>query len=326
MCTAASWNNGDFYFGRNLDYEFSYGERIVIVPRNYPFHFAHGGSDDSHFALLGVAHVADGCPLFYDAVNEKGLAMAGLNFVGNAFYGKPQEGKTNIAQYEFIAYLLAKASNVPEAKAILNSANITDTPFSPAFPPSQLHYLLSDKDSCLVIESTAQGLKIYENAFGVLTNNPPFPEQKFNLSRYMGLSNKDPEDSFGGGFAFKPFSRGMGAIGLPGDLSSPSRFVKAAFVRANSVCPKEESKSVSQFFHILSGVEQQRGATLIRENEYEITIYSTCYNASRGICYYTTYDNHRINAVKLTEENEVGDKLVSCPMNDKEEDILFQNE
>ena len=326
MCTALSMKTHDFYFGRNLDYEFSYGESIAIAPRNYPFPFAHEGICSSHYAILGVAHVDEGYPLFYDAVNEMGLGMAGLNFVGNAVYSKPAKGKTNIAQYELISYVLSKCRNVEEAKAMLSNSVIVDTPFNEKFPPSQLHYLLADKDSCCVLESTSEGLRLYDNPTGVLTNNPPFPEQLSGLNRYKGLSNKDPENTFGGNLPLKTYSRGMGAIGLPGDLSSSSRFAKVAFVRANSVCPEGESPSVSQFFHILHSVEQQRGSALVGEGKYEITIYSSCYNAGRGICYYTTYGDHRINAVKMNEKNRNGDSLVVYPMRGEEEDIRFLNE
>ena len=84
MCTAATYKTKDFYFGRTLDYECSYGEQIVITPRNYAFNFRHVGDMKNHYAIIGMAHVAEDYPLYYDAMNEKGVAMAGLNFVGNA--------------------------------------------------------------------------------------------------------------------------------------------------------------------------------------------------------------------------------------------------
>ena len=86
MCTAATYQTKDFYFGRTLDYEFSYGEEIVVMPRRFPLNFRHIGEKAEHYAIIGMAHVAGGVPLFYDAINEKGLGMAGLNFVGNADY------------------------------------------------------------------------------------------------------------------------------------------------------------------------------------------------------------------------------------------------
>ncbi|MBD5080825.1 MAG: linear amide C-N hydrolase, partial [Ruminococcaceae bacterium] len=139
MCTAATYKTKDFYFGRTLDYEFSYGDEIVITPRNYPFDFSEKGRMNSHYAMIGMAHVADGCPLYYEAVNEKGLGMAGLNFVGNAVYFDSKEGKDNIAQYEFIPWILSNCTTVEEAKAMLQKTNLTKRPFSDKLPLSQLH-------------------------------------------------------------------------------------------------------------------------------------------------------------------------------------------
>ena len=106
MCTAATYKTKDFYFGRTLDYEFSYGDEITVTPRNYVFKLRHMGILSSHYAIIGMAHVAGDYPLYYDGINEKGLGMAGLNFVGNAAYSEVKEGKENIAQFEFIPWIL----------------------------------------------------------------------------------------------------------------------------------------------------------------------------------------------------------------------------
>lgn len=117
MCTAATYKTEDFYFGRTLDYECSYGEEIVIMPRNFRLQFLNMGVCESHYAVIGTAHIAKVYPLFYDAMNEKGLCMAGLNFVGNAHYFKSIPDKDNVAQYEFIPYILGKCADVNEAKS-----------------------------------------------------------------------------------------------------------------------------------------------------------------------------------------------------------------
>lgn len=324
MCTAASLRTKDFYMGRNLDYEFSYGESITVTPRNYRFGFEDGASDSRHYAVIGMAHVSDGYPLYYDAVNECGLGIAGLNFVGNAHYGKPEDERINVAQYEFVPWLLRNAADLEEARRLLRQLNITDIPFSDKLPTSQLHWMIADKTGCITVESVSDGLKVYDNPVGVLTNNPPFPEQLFMLSNYMSLSPKDPENRFSSQLGLETYSRGMGAIGLPGDLSSASRFAKAAFTKLNSVSGDSEEESVGQFFHILGSVDQQRGCCELPGGKYEITIYSSCWNADRGIYYYTTYNNRRINAVDMHRENLDGDRIISYPMLDSES-FNFQN-
>jgi choloylglycine hydrolase len=298
MCTAVTYKTKDFYFGRTLDYEFSYGEEIVITPRNFPLPSRHGKRLETHYAILGMAHMAEGYPLYYDAVNEKGLAMAGLNFVGNTVYGKPGAGKENIAQFEFLPWILAQCASVREVRGLLDHINITDTAFSEKYPPAQLHWMIADREESVTVEAVREGLRVYENPVGVLTNNPPFCEQLFNLNNYMHLSPEEPENQFSHKIQLRPYSRGMGALGLPGDLSSQSRFVRAAFVKLNSVSGDGEGESVSQFFHILNSVSQPRGCCKAGAG-YERTIYTSCCNASKGIYYYTTYDNHQISAVHL---------------------------
>ena len=116
MCTAITYQTKQLYFGRTLDYECSYGEQVTITPRNYPFDFHHAGPVHTHYAIIGMAHVAGGYPLYYDAVNETGLCMAGLNFVGNAVYAQPEPDRTNIAQFELIPWLLGRCASVQQAR------------------------------------------------------------------------------------------------------------------------------------------------------------------------------------------------------------------
>lgn len=317
MCTAATYKTKDFYMGRTLDYEFSYGEEITVMPRNYPLTFRHGGSLPSHYAMIGMAFVSEGYPLYYDAVNEKGLGMAGLNFVGNAVYADGASagaGATLVAQYEFIPWILSQCASVREARAKLAGLQLTAEPFSPQLPAAQLHWMIADRDACIVVESMADGLHVYDDPVGVLTNNPPFPMQLFALNNYPGLSCRQPEGTFASALPLEMYSRGMGGLGLPGDLSSQSRFVKAAFTRLSSLSGEGERESVSQFFHILGSVEQQRGCCQVAPGKYEMTIYTSCCNADRGIYYYTTYDNHQITAVDMHRCDLEAQQLTRYPL------------
>ena len=314
MCTAATYKTKDFYFGRTLDYEFSYGDEITITPRNYEFNFRIGKKIENHYAMIGMAHVVGDYPLYYDAINEKGLGIAGLNFVGNAYYNDCVEGKDNIAQFELIPWILCQCENVKEVRELLKNINITNEPFSEKFPLAQLHWIIADKNEAITVESMKNGLKVYDNPIGVLTNNPPFDKQMFELNKYMNLSPKSPQNNFSNKLNMEYYSRGMGAIGLPGDLSSQSRFVRVGFVKMNSVSGDDEKSSVSQFFHILNSVDQQCGCCDVGDGKYEITIYTSCCNASKGIYYYTTYNNHQITGVNMFKENLDGDKIIKYPV------------
>ena len=314
MCTAATYKTKDFYFGRTLDYEFSYGEEIVVVPRNFPISYRHMGEMKHHYALIGMAHLAGNYPLFYDAINEKGLGMAGLNFVGNADYKPFAAGKDNVAPFEFITWILSQCTSVKEARLLLDKINLVNTPFSDQLPLAQLHWIIADQEEAITVESVKEGLKVYDNPAGVMTNNPSFDQQMHNLSNYMNLSPKSPSNQFSGKLNLSTYSRGMGALGLPGDLSSQSRFVRVAFVKLNSVSGESESESVSQFFHILGSVDQQKGCCDVGDEKYEYTIYTSCCNASKGIYYYTTYENHQISGVDMHRVNLDGDDLSRFPL------------
>lgn len=324
MCTAATYKTKNFYFGRTLDYEISYGDQVVITPRNYIFDLRNGTQMKSHYAMIGMACVMQNYPLYYDAVNEKGLGIAGLNFVGNAHYNKPMEDKDNITQFELIPWLLGKCATVKEVRKLLEHINLIDTPFLENLLVAQLHWIIADKNECITMESMEDGLKIYENPVGILTNNPPFNYQMFNLNNYMHLSVENRSNTFSKDLTLNQYSRGMGAMGLPGDLSSQSRFVRAAFVKMNSLSGDSEEESVNQFFHILGSVDQQRGCCKLGENQYEITLYTSCCNADKGIYYYNTYDNHQISGVDIHKENLNGNKLITyTPV--KNERIYMQN-
>ena len=316
MCTAISFKTKDHYFGRNLDLEYSYNETVTITPRNYAFKFRKKGKMKSHFAMIGMSYVADGYPLYYDATNEKGLSIAALNFPQNAHYKPFCVEKDNITPFELIPWILGQCATVVEAEKLLERINILNMDFSDELPLSPLHWIISDKERSITLESVKAGIKVYDNSVGVLTNNPTFDYQLFNLNNYMALTNDAPQNNFAvdNNLQLKTYSRGMGAMGLPGDCSSMSRFVRATFVKMNSVSGNSENESVSQFFHILQSVAMPRGCVKVGKDSYAITIYSSCCNIDRGIYYYTTYNNSKINAVDMHKENLNDDTLIAYPL------------
>lgn len=313
MCTAISLLSKDHYFGRNLDLEFSYQEAVTVTPRNFPFSFRSGKLLKSHYALIGIATVSEEYPLYYEATNEMGLSMAGLNFPKNAFYPPAEQGKENVAPFELIPLVLGSCADVEEALAILGQVHLAAIPFSQDFTLSPLHWLLCDRERAITLEPMADGLRIYENPVGVLTNEPPFDYHMYHLANYLNLTAQEPKNRFAPKLAIQPYSRGMGAMGLPGDLSSASRFVRAAFTKCNSVCPADEAGAVSQFFHILGSVAQQSGCAQVGDG-YERTVYSSCCNTDKGIFYYTTYENSQITGVHLYHEDLQGEALITYPL------------
>ena len=330
MCTAITYKTKNHYFGRNLDLEYSYNETIVITPRKFPFSFRKVENIRTHYAMIGMGIVVKNYPLYFDATNEKGLSMAGLNFPGNAVYQEMSEGKENVSPFELIPWILGQCSSVLEAREKLSKINLVNINFSNELPLTPLHWMISDAKESITVEPFKDGLKVYENSVGVLTNSPSFDLHMFYLNNYMQLSAKPPCNHFSDKIQLESYSRGMGALGMPGDLSSMSRFVRAAFTKMNSISGDGEEESISQFFHILASVWQQRGCIRIVEDKkkqkevYEITIYSSCCNTDRGIYYYTTYENSQITAVDMHKEELEGDKVIVYPLVKKQQ-IKMQN-
>ena len=322
MCTAVTYKTKDHYFGRNLDLEYSYRETVTVTPRHFAFSFRKMGKMEIHYAMIGMAYISEGYPLYYDATNEKGLSIAGLNFPGNAVYKPYCAGKDNITPFELTPWILGQCATTDEAEALLGRINLLCEDFSRELSLSPLHWIISDRERSIVLEAAKDGIKVYENPVGVLTNNPTFDYHIFNLNNFMTLSKGRPENAWE--LPLERYSRGMGAIGLPGDCSSMSRFVRAAFVKMNSVSGDSEEESVSQFFHILKSVEMQRGCVELGERVFEITQYSSCCNTDRGIYYYTTYDNSQICEVDMHKENLDGSVLTAYPLV-REPSFLHQN-
>ena len=191
-------------------------------------------------------------------------------------------------------------------------SNLIDIPFKNDLPLSPLHWMLSDRHESIVIEQMSDGLNIHNNPIGVLTNNPPFAYQLYNLNNYLNQTRDEPVNRFSEQINLQAYSRGMGAIGLPGDLSSVSRFVRASFTKLNSVTDKSEESSVCQFFHILGAVAQQNGCVKVN-GAFEKTIYSSCCNTDKGIYYYTTYENSQITGIHLFHEDLDANTLLLYP-------------
>ncbi len=324
MCTVFNFTRKNRYFGRNLDIDRSYCEEICIIPRRFAFVCKETGALCEHYAMMGMAAVIDETPLLYDAVNEYGLCMAGLNFPENAYYAPLDASKDNIAPPELILWILGRCKTVREAKALLSRINIADMPFSDRLPLAPLHWLISGEDGDIVVEPMRDGLHIYDNAIGVLTNNPPFEHQIADLRRYEHLRNDNSEVKLERKTPFSAYSQGLGAVGLPGDVSSMSRFVRTAFLLKHSACDADELSSVSQVFHLLSSVEMVRGACKTDNGTWDITAYSACINADRGLYYYTTYENRAISCVDMHKTDLNSSHLTRFPLV-KHQNILHQN-
>lgn len=306
MCTGIRFTNtkNELFFGRNLDVESSYGEKVIVTPRNYVIPMKHMDNLTVERAIIGMGITAGPLPLYFDCCNENGLCIASLNFPRNAFYNdKTVEGKENIAPYEFMLWVTSKFDKVSDVKAALENVHFMNTPVCEQMPVAPLHWIISDADECIVVEPTKDGIKVYDDKVGVLTNNPTFDWHMGNLHNYLGLSVQDRDNTDWNGQPVEAFGVGTGSIGLPGDSTPPARFVRAAWYNKTYPTLENEKENVAKLFNILKNVAMPKGAVVSTHGVDEFTVYSSCYSADTKTYYYDTYNDFNTKACQMNEEN-----------------------
>lgn len=324
MCTCITFKTNDNYFGRTMDIEYDFGDNVVVTPRNYGFLLKEGGFFKTKYAMIGIAEVIDDYPLYAEATNEKGLSIAGLQFPDNAYYDKIEKEKINVTPYELVPWVLGNFASISELKDKLKDLNIVNINFSDKVPLTPLHWMISDDKDCIILEPMKDGINIYQNSIGVLTNNPPFSYHQTNINNYINLTPDTVNNHFSPKIELSPYGLGMGSIGLPGDNSPASRFVRAAFNKLNSVSDSDEESSVAQFFHILDTVKVVRGTTMTRDKKWNVTTYTCCINTRTGVYYYKSYNNSQLTAIRMTEENMNSYQLSIYPL-EKKQQIKYLN-
>ncbi len=314
MCTGIRFDddNGNMYFGRNLDWSVGFGEKVVITPRNYKYKSAFLGELECRAgAIIGMAIAVDGKPLYFDCANESGLAVAGLNFTEYAGYEPDKvEGKTNIAAYEFPLFVAMNYKTVEEARKALANAVIVAKPVDDKHPTSELHYIIGDGKESIIVEYTKNGMEIFDNPVDVLTNQPEFNWHKENLRNYLNLFPQMPGSVTWGGAKMTAFGSGSLMRGLPGDYSSPSRFVRAAYLNTHYPVKSTEEENIARLFHTLAGVSMIDGAAVTYDGGFEKTIYTGGYSSATKTYYYNTYENPAIVKVALGDYDLDSSELI----------------
>lgn len=320
MCTglALETKDGLHLFGRNMDIEYSFNQSIIFLPRNFKcVNKSNKKELTTKYAVLGMGTIFDDYPTFADGMNEKGLGCAGLNFPVYVSYSKDDiEGKTNIPVYNFLLWVLANFSSVEEVKEALKNANIVDIPISENIPNTTLHWMISDiTGKSIVVEQTKEKLNVFDNNIGVLTNSPTFDWHVANLNQYVGLRyNQVPEFKLGDQ-SLTALGQGTGLVGLPGDFTPASRFIRVAFLRDAMIKNDKDSIDLIEFFHILNNVAMVRGSTRTVEEKSDLTQYTSCMCLEKGIYYYNTYENNQINAIDMNKENLDGNEIKTYKYN-----------
>ena len=312
MCTGIRFvdDKGNLFMGRNLDWNVDYGEKVVVTPRGFEHKYAFNAPSKSANALIGPCIVEEGVPLYFDCGNEKGLGIAGLNFPGYAEYAKgPIDGKVNVAAYEFPLWVAANFDTVDDLMEVLPNVAIVAKPINDKFPISLLHWIISDAKRCIVVEYMSDGIHIYDDAPGILTNQPTFPFHMEHLRSYMNLSPDFVSPVKWGDFEMEPYGSGGQMVGLPGSTYSPDRFVRVAYMNTHYPTESTEADNVSRMFHTLTGVSMIKGGAKMGDGTYEITIYTGGFSQATNTYYMSTYEDPAIKSFPMSDADIEGTEL-----------------
>ncbi|WP_294187206.1 choloylglycine hydrolase [uncultured Clostridium sp.] len=329
MCTALniSSKEGKYFFGRNMDLAYTFNQEVIMMPRSYEFKdIVSGNIITNNRAILGMGTIIDNHPTIADGMNENGLAAAGLNFAGYAFFEKElSKEKTNVTPYDFIQWILSNHDTVEEVKKSIENIELVDIPINEKTPCPTLHWMVSDKSGkSIVIEKTKEKFAFYDNTVGVMTNNPTFDWHLTNLNEYMFITPNNPKNTEWSNQELTPLGIGAGTLGIPGDFASVSRFVRIAYIRANMPEINNDINAVTQFFHMLDYVKMVKGGVITPEGLEDLTLYSSCMNLEDCIYYYKNYDNNRINTIDMKKEELEGKDLIVYKYLTTQ-DIYYQN-
>ncbi|MBO9568946.1 MAG: choloylglycine hydrolase [Cellulomonas iranensis] len=313
MCTGIRFTDaeGHGYLARNLDWTTGYGQRVVVTPTGYAPRSPFGAVPDVRHAVIGMGIVEEGMPLYFDCGNDAGLAVAGLNFPGYADYAPgPRDGATNVAAYELPLWVCSQFSSVDEVVAAAQDLVIVDKPINDRFPSSMLHWIVGDADRAIVLEQTADGLHVHDDDVDVLTNQPGFGWHHENLRNYLNASPAFPEEVVLTRARLHPFGSGAHMRGIPGDYSSPSRFVRVAYAHAHHPVRATEEENVVRAFRTLQQVQMLDGSAAMESGEFETTIYTGLFSSRTSTYYWYTYDDLTIRSVALADHAPDGTELV----------------
>lgn len=305
MCTAMTLHSlsNEVFFGRTMDFSHDIIPQFYIVPSSHIWkNTITSNPITDTYRFIGLGQELDGLLGFFDGVNEKGFAAAVLYFAGYAHYQDPSEAVSteSIASIDFLHYILGRCSSVKELPSIIKDINIVGfkDPVTNTIAP--LHWIATDKSGeCVVIEPTQKGIEIINNPVGVMSNSPNFEWHLTNLRNYCETSPTQTEEVIWDNVSLTPFGQGGGTIPLPGGFTSPERFVRTAYLKAQIPMPKNNKEAINSCFHIVESVSIPKGAVITSRNTYDYTKYTAFINVTTCEYFYKTYDDISITTASL---------------------------
>lgn len=323
-CSAFTYETKDnkHLYARNFDYNrLATGTKILYVPKNHQYYLSGTKYENnlecekkSIYSVLGIGNnMLEPTPAFYDGINEMGLAGSQLYYRGYAKYNDVvEEGKEGIQAPFLVYHLLASCKDIKEVSVKLkNELTIISKPLLNSV--ATLHFIFTDTSGkSVVVESNEKGLNIYEDALGIMTNSPSYDYQLTNLMNYSNLRIRDYDSVKFNNLTLPQVFSGNGLIGLPGDFSSISRFVRLAFLKEYATKAENEPLGVNYLARIMNNVAFPLGLVEVTNEKdhtafdkdilpYDYTIYTIIFALESKKLYYYTYSNLAISTISLAE-------------------------
>ena len=315
--------DGTVIFVRTMEFAIDLHSTVAVVPRNCKFvgtapEGKNGKTWETKYAFIGP-NAAGKNNYIMDGVNEKGLSAALLYLPGFTKYQevKPSQYDMTIAPEELCTWILSLFSTVDEVKSGIDQVRVAAIKNKLGFL-APLHYVVNDAEgNCLVIEYLPDGLKLWDNPLGVMTNSPPLDWHLINLRNYVNLKAENVLKETIGDLTLTPIGQGSGLLGLPGDFTPPSRFVRIAFLSQSALPVKTAEEGVNLGFHLMNNIDIAIGTVRQKYGEKVMlgrTQYVTLYDQKNKRLYYRTYTNQDIRVVDMSRLDLAGSVIKNIPM------------
>lgn len=311
MCTGIRLiaKNGSVVYARTMEFGLDMESKILMIPRNYSLkgmaasRKTEGLTWKSKYAAIG-ANAFDEIEII-DGVNEAGLAGGLFYFPEYAEYQEVAQGQISdsIAPWQIMTWILTNFSSVQEVKEAIQKIKVSKTVFGPWKIVPPVHAIVHDKNGqSLVIEYIKGNLVLTDNSIGVFTNAPSFDWHITNLRNYVDLSTHNVEKVSLGNLAITPLSQGSGMLHLPGDFTSPSRFIRATALSQSVIGMDTAEKTRDVVFRVLDNFNIPLGTVREKQNgqiHYEYTQWTSLSDLQSKRYYFHTYDNRQVRMVDL---------------------------
>ncbi len=322
--------DGSVVHARTLEFAVDLHSDVIMVPRGYA---RTGTTPDGKPGLPWKAKYASvgangvGLPFIFDGFNEKGMAVGTFYFPGTVGYMPYQSsdaGKT-VAQWEVGSYLLESFATVDEVREGIGKIVVPSVVFEAWKFAPPVHYVVHDASGkSIVIEYVGGKLNVYDDPLGVITNSPAFDWQMTNLRNYVNFSFSNVAPVKLGTVTLAPFGQGSGMLGIPGDFTPPSRFVRAVAFSQSAFASKTGEDAVLEAFHLLNNFDIPKGAAREQEKDEhgntlaDYTLWTAASDLKAKRYYFRTYDSSQIRMVDLMKMNLDGKNLVTISMKGNE--------